>query len=283
MKRNTAVLALIAVAGVTACSYQDQTKAGDTTTATTVETTISPSPAGAVAPMPVSGDTAIPAAGAVAAGDGSTAAPPPPPALPEGNGADEGAEILTKTAKKFATVNSMRADFAMTVENPLVKSTTNSTGRLYQKRPDKIALRFTQPAGDVIVGDGTYFWIYTPSSMAKDQALRMPAAAAGSNIVDLQAQFIGDPVKRFRYTLVGDETVDARATDILTLVPRDGAQYKSLKVWVDRQDALVRRFEIVEQSGVIRRMQLNALQINGAIDATMFRFTPPAGVKVINQ
>jgi outer membrane lipoprotein carrier protein len=285
MKRIRAAFATVAVTGAlfgaAGCSYQDQTKDADTSTATTADATAAGGPA------VVSAETASSSTDSSAAATQSPAAiaSPQGPAKvnPPTRDADDGAAILARTAKKFSTINSMRADFTMAVENTLMRSTTNSAGKLYQKRPDKIALRFTQPEGDVIVGDGTYFWIYTPSSQAKNQALRLPAAAGGSNVVDLQAQFIGDPVKRFRYTLMGEETIGGRATDVMTLVPRDGAQYRSLKVWIDRNDSLVRRFEITEQSGVIRRMELKNLQINPAIDAATFRFTPPAGVHVVNQ
>jgi chaperone LolA len=176
----------------------------------------------------------------------------------------------------------MRADFTMRVENPLLRSSATSHGRIYQKRPDKIALRFTDPAGDLIVGDGKYFWVYTPSSMSKDQVLRTEAAP-GSNAVDLQAQFVGDPQKRFAYTMQGTEKVGARTTDVMRLVPRGPAQYTSLKVWIDRDDSLVRKFEITESSGVIRHLELNNLQVNGAIDPSVFRYSPPAGVRIVGQ
>lgn len=273
------LIALVVLMMWTGACAKDRDGAVASTT-TTVATRVDSAPAidsirpatatGAVAPAR---DTAKPDR---SAGTASTTA------NASADGAD-GARILKRTASTYGAVRSMRADFTMHVENPLFKTSANSSGRLYQKKPDRIALRFTQPAGDMIVGDGTYFWVYTPSSMSKDQVLRTPAAAAGSNVVDLQAQFVGDPVKRFTYTIAGAETVNGRMTDVLTLVPRDAAQYRSLKVWIDRKDALVRKFTIEEQSGVRRTIQLNGLQINPAIDASIFRFTPPAGVHVVGQ
>ncbi len=185
-------------------------------------------------------------------------------------------------ASKYETVRSLTADFVMRVENPLLRTKTEGRGKLYQQRPDRIALRFTRPAGEVILSDGQYFWMYLPSTY-EDQVFRSPAAAAGSRVVDLQAQFVGDPVKRFSYTQQGTETVGGRATDVLMLIPRGQAQYRSLKVWVDREDALVRRFEFVESSGVIRHVDLTGVRINPVVPADMFKFTVPAGVRVVAQ
>ena len=173
----------------------------------------------------------------------------------------------------------MQADLVMRVTNPLVRSTTESSGVLYQQRPDRIALRLSKPAEEVILSDGTYLWWYIASS---GQAIRT-RAAPGSQAVDLQAQFLGDPVTRFNYTMQGSEKVGTAEADVLTLVPKERAGYRSLKVWVDRKDALVRRFEIVETSGVIRRFDLSNVRLNTAIPAATFAFTPPAGVRVLEQ
>jgi outer membrane lipoprotein carrier protein len=177
-------------------------------------------------------------------------------------------------------VRSMRADFVMQFTNPLLRQQTTSRGTLYQQRPDRIALRFAEPAGDVILSDGEYFYIFQPSVDPK-QATRSPASAGGGG-VDLQAQFIGNPVERFSYTLHGRETVAGREAHAMTLVPRERAEYRSLKVWFDTRDALARRFEITEHNGSVRRFDLSGLQVNPSIPADVFRFTPPADVRIVN-
>jgi outer membrane lipoprotein carrier protein len=201
---------------------------------------------------------------------------------PAANAADPGARILKRAAAKYAGIRTMSANFALHTENPLLKTAADSKGKLYQQQPDRIALRFTDPPNDVILSDGEFFWFYTPSSMP-GQAFRTPAGNANTKAVDLQAQFVGDPVERFRYTVVGTERVDGRETDVLLLMPRQREPYRTLKVWVDRGDALVRRFEFTEQSGVSRHIDLTNVQINAPVPASMFRFTPPAGVQVVEQ
>ena len=191
-------------------------------------------------------------------------------------------EILARASEAYAAVRTMQADFRMAVTNPLLRRTTNSAGTLYQQRPDRIALRFTEPAGDAIVGDGTWFWVYYPS-VNPDQVVRMPASQGASGGVDLQAQFLGNPTERFNATLHGTENVGGRDAHVLTLVPRNDAAYASLKVWLDTRDHLARRFEITEENGAVRRFELSNLRTNIALEGDVFRFTPPAGARIVER
>jgi outer membrane lipoprotein carrier protein len=195
---------------------------------------------------------------------------------------DAGARALKRAAAEYADIRSMTASFTMVTSNPLLRSSAESAGKLYQQRPDRVALHFTKPAGDAIVSDGEYFWVYMPATY-NDQVFRTPAAQAGSQAVDLQAQFVGNPLERFTYRNLGEEVVAGHAADVLLLTPRKPAQYRTLKVWIDQDDALVRRFEITEQSGVTRRIELSGLRTNVAIPSSVFHFTPPAGVRVVEQ
>lgn len=205
-----------------------------------------------------------------------------PPAEPAPAAQDDGARVLRGAAAAYENIRSMQADFTMTVDNPLLRSRTTSRGALYQRRPDRILLRFTEPAGDVIVGDGTYFWIYYPSSDPQ-QVYRAPASQAGQGGVDLQAQFVGDPVARFNYTLHGQESVGGRQAHVLTMRPKGEADYESLKVWIDARDSLVRRFEITEHNAAVRRFDLENLRTNPTLGDDLFRFTPPSGARVVER
>lgn len=205
------------------------------------------------------------------------------PSIVEADEPQDGAAVLKKASAAYRNVKSMRADFVQRRENVLIGSTTTSRGRLYQRRPDRFALKFTEPAGDVIVGDGRYFWLYYPS-VDRKQVMRAPASAEAAGAVDLQAQFIGDPLKKFKHTYQGTQPVGGRSAHVLTLVPRDAdAGYKSLKVWIDTRDSLVRRFQITEPTGALVEFQLSNLAVNPTLGDETFRFTPPAGARIIER
>jgi outer membrane lipoprotein-sorting protein len=216
---------------------------------------------------------------------GATPSPRAPapvtPAVGEpSQGANDAAAILRRASAAYANVRSLRAQFVMHYENAILRQKTTSRGTLYQRAPDRIALRFSDPAGDLLIGDGTNFYWYLPSVDAK-QVICTPAAAGGARGVDLQAQFVGNPVERFQATLHADESVGGRTANVLTLVPRQRAEYRSLKVWLDTRDSLARRFEITEQNGTIRRFDLDDMAVNPSIPDATFRFTRPDNARVI--
>jgi outer membrane lipoprotein-sorting protein len=101
--------------------------------------------------------------------------------------------------------------------------------------------------------------------------------------VDLQSQFLSNPNQRFVSTIAGQESVGGRPAHVLTLVPRGASPYKILKVWVDVEDHLVRRFEITEENDTVRRVELRNLRTNYALADALFTFTPPAGAQVFDQ
>jgi outer membrane lipoprotein-sorting protein len=113
--------------------------------------------------------------------------------------------------------------------------------------------------------------------------IRSPAGEGGAGGVDLQAQFLGDPVRRFEHTLHGTETVRGRETHPMTLVPREPLGYARLRVWIDARDRLVRRFEITETNGAVRLIDLENGETNVAVPDDVFRFTPPADARIIDR
>ena len=189
-------------------------------------------------------------------------------------------DVLRATGRRYEGVRSLRADFRQELTNVLIGRTTRSAGTLYQRQPDRFAMKFSDPAGDIIVSDGEYFWVYYPSSDPR-QVIRSSAGGAGG--LDLRAQFVGDPVRRFEATSQGREEVRGRDTHVLTLTPRQAAGYRRLKVWIDAEDQLVRRFELTEDNGNVRRFELTDLRINPTLPDDVFRFEPPAGAVVVTR
>ncbi len=195
--------------------------------------------------------------------------------------AADAAEILRRTEQRADAIRTLEADFVQSVRVPLLNQSQNSAGKLYQRKPDRFLMRFTQPAGDVMVADGRYFWLYYPST-DRTQVIRT-SIAKGGGAVDLQRQFIGNAAARFVATLNRGEVVDGHDTHALTLVPRQASPYKVLRIWVDKDDYTVRRFEMTEENESVRRVELRNIRVNGTIPDNLFSFTPPPGAQVFDQ
>lgn len=237
---------------------------------------------------------AVVAVGAATPEIGAPAASPsPPPAETETTARPPSAQpavavnttvtaeaILLQAERAYNAVQTLRAGFTQELTVPLLGSTHHSSGDLYHRKPDRFAMRFTNPAGDLVVADGTYLWAYYPSTDA-GQVLRGSSSAAGG--LDLQREFLSNPTERFDATLDGSESVGGRTAHVLTLVPRSPAGYSSVRIWIDAEDYLARRFEVIETNDNIRRVELQNLRVNVDLPEGIFQFTPPPGAQIFEQ
>ena len=191
-------------------------------------------------------------------------------------------DLLDRAVTEWAKVKTARATFEQDIVNPLTGSTMTSTGEYQQQRPGKLAVTFTSPANDRIVADGKFVWVYLPSS-APAQVIKTAQGAAGSNTVDITAQFLTAPRSRYTVTSGGTLVVSGHPTHVYTLVPKsdDGATFKAASVWIDDDDATIRMFEATDMNGVQRKVRLTSFKPNAPVDEAAFHFVPPAGVHVI--
>jgi outer membrane lipoprotein carrier protein len=194
---------------------------------------------------------------------------------------NDAAAILRRAAAAWKEVSTLQADFTQRLSVPLMGTEQTSRGRIYHRRPDHFLMRFSDPAGDMLVADGRHAWMYYPS-VDRTQVLRSSLTGSGGEL-DLQREFLDNPTARYVPTVLGEESVGGRPAWALSLVPKGASPYKLVKVWVDRRDALVRRFEMTEENGSVRRLELSNLRTGVELPDSLFEFEPPPGTQVFEQ
>ena len=97
-------------------------------------------------------------------------------------GAQSTDQTLDRAITAWGKVKTARATFEQTVTNSLTGSSATARGEYQQQRPNRVAIRFTDPAGDRIVADGASVWVYLPSS-APGQVVKR-SASDGTALVD---------------------------------------------------------------------------------------------------
>ena len=190
--------------------------------------------------------------------------------------------ILDHASTVDQGVRTLAASFVQIITNPMVGEPDTTRGRLFQQRPSRFAMRFTSPAGDRIVADGRYLWLYTPST-EPGQVIRsrIPQTGTGPNLI---GQFVERPRERYTARYVRADSGAAGWADVIALTPRvDSQAYSSAVIWVGRADGLVRRVDLVEASGQERSVRLSNLQANVVVPSKEFRFSAPRGVRVVDQ
>ena len=195
--------------------------------------------------------------------------------------------VLDRASQAYQTVTSLSADFVQIITNPMIGTPDTTRGRLYQMRPSRFSMRFSAPKGDRIVADGRFLWLYTPST-TPGQVIRSRIPEYGTTGPNLIGQFVEQPRERYTAQYVRADSLSdgggGRAVDVIRLVPKGHDQpYSEATIWVGREDALVRRVDIVESSGQERTVILRNIRVNAGVPGRELTFAPPAGVRVVDQ
>jgi outer membrane lipoprotein carrier protein len=134
------------------------------------------------------------------------------------------------------------------------------------------------------VSDGKALWVYLPSS-TPGAVVKRPATDRSAVPIDPTSQFLDAPRSRYDITPAGTKIVDGHPAHALQLVAKKGVSAPVAKaiVWVDDDDSLIREFQATDANGVVRHVKLTSIELNVPIDASAFSFTPPKGVKIVDQ
>jgi outer membrane lipoprotein carrier protein len=179
-------------------------------------------------------------------------------------------------------VKTLRASFEQSIINPITGSTMKSKGVLQQRKPNRLAIRFTDPEGDRIIADGQHVWVFLPSA-TPGQVIKMTVAQAGASNTDLIGQFLDAPREKYEITDLGVQKIGTRSARALVLLAKPGQSlpFVRAKVWIDTTDALIRQFESTDANGLSRHVRLLTLSPNATIESSAFAFSVPAGVRVV--
>jgi outer membrane lipoprotein carrier protein len=201
----------------------------------------------------------------------------PPVAVSRGQDAEA---IADRADRALAALESLQADFVQRAVNPILEKTEIGHGTLYYRAPGRYRIDYRYPAGDVVVDDGTWIWVYLPSSQP-GQVIRQPAdGAGGANPLT----YLRDLRTLYDATLAGSETVSGEVSDHLTLSPASAdAPITDVDVWVGRDSGLVRQVRTRTPDGIEKSYTFTTLRRGASVPDSRFRFSPPRGVEVYDQ
>lgn len=196
--------------------------------------------------------------------------------------ADGSNALLARAMQRYAAARTVDIAFTQVVSNPLTQHSLASRGTLQRQRPNLLSVSFSSPAADRIVDDGSALWVYLPSS-APGQVLKLPAAGAQGILLDPLGQILSTPLSEYTVTNGADAAIDGRATHAFTLVPHSShALFTRATLWIDGT-GIVRQLEATEPSGLVRRVTITQFRTNVSLPRSAFRFTPPDGIRVVDQ
>ena len=192
-----------------------------------------------------------------------------------------GMKILESAAMFYRDVDVLCADFTQHLLVPLLGEDRMGVGRLCQSLPNRFAMRFSDPDGDLVILDGAFVWLYYPSLDPK-QVFKMPMVE-NSGHYDFHREFLDQPAKKYHVTYEDKDEVAGKTTDRLRLIPLNPASYDAAVVWIDRKRPLLRQIRIEEENGSVRIITIKDIDLEPtSLPEDWFTFIPPKGAHVIS-
>lgn len=192
----------------------------------------------------------------------------------------EVAAVVDRVQKRYDSAADFRARFNQTLNSAAFKRKTSLTGEVLLKKPGRMRWNYQTPDPKMYLADGDLLWLYEPEDkQAFKQDLRssqLPAALA----------FLtgkGKLANEFDITFTRDARLGGPGDYVLALSPRQPqSQVKSLIFVVDSQTFLVRESMVTDPQGNTNDLLFSDIRINTRIPDAAFRWSPPAGTRVID-
>lgn len=189
------------------------------------------------------------------------------------------AQAVTNVQGFYNRTSTFSADFTQQYLAKAYNTTKTSNGHVIFSKPGKMDWEYTNPQGNRIVSDGSLLRVYEASNKQMyEQTVNQsqyPAALSfltGQGSLDQNFTFEIHPGAQFGYqggyVLVGSPKTPTPA-------------YTKVLFYVDAQTSQVLRVLILDGQQNRNRFDFTNAQVNTAVDAAKFTFSPPPGTTIV--
>jgi outer membrane lipoprotein carrier protein len=182
-------------------------------------------------------------------------------------------EIIQNVQKAYNDISDAKTSFTQTIKFNKSKAQTSS-GTLYIKKETKYRI---ETGSQTIVTDGSTSWSYTPS---KKQVVIDNYKETGNTFSP--NKYLFQYPENFYSDLAGTEQIAGKDVYVLTLKPRESGYVKSAKLWVGKDDWMIKKIYIVTEESTSTYSVKN-IQTNLGLSNSQFTFSPPEGTEVIDM
>lgn len=181
-------------------------------------------------------------------------------------------EIIKKVQTKYENITDAKATFTQTLKGSGGKA-NSSSGVIYIKKASKYRI---EAGGQIIITDGQTSWAYSP----KRKQVVIDSYKDDGNSFSPN-KFLFNYPENFYSDLEGEENIGGVDCYVIKLSPRNGGSVKSAKIWIDKNEDLIRKINIVTTEST-NTYSLKDISLDAGISSSKFSFTPPEGVEVID-
>ena len=182
-------------------------------------------------------------------------------------------EIIQNVQNVYKDITDAKASFTQSVKFGKGKS-QSSSGTLYIKKEKKYRI---ETGSQTIVTDGSTSWSYSPS---KKQVVIDYYKETGNTFSP--NKYLFQYPENFYSDLAGTEKLGGKDVYVLTLKPRESGYVNSAKLWVGKDDWIIKKIYISTDESTATYTVKN-VQLNVGLSNSKFSFSPPEGTEVIDM
>ena len=190
--------------------------------------------------------------------------------------------VVAEVQKRYDAAADFRARFTQTLTSQALGRKTSSAGEVMFKKPGRMRWDYEKPDKSSYVTDGGVLWLYEPDDKQafkqKLESSQLPAALAfltgkGKLSEEFDITFASPP----------QPGLGKPRDYILSLRPRQAqSQVKEITFVVDPDSFLVRESVLLDGQGNTNDMLFSDIKIGSGVPDSTFRWSPPAGTRVID-
>ena len=185
------------------------------------------------------------------------------------------AGALDQLHEFLKSTRTLKADFSQAVIGRGGQKPQQSSGVVAISRPGKLRWEIQKPYPQLIVGDGEKIWIHDPE--LQQVTVRKAGQAIGGSPAALLS---GNNDLEKNFTL--KDAGESEGLVWVEAVPKVGdSGFESVRLGFAGND--LKAMELHDSFGQTTLIRFTKLERNPALPATLFKFTPPAGVDIVGE
>lgn len=188
-------------------------------------------------------------------------------------------QIASRVDRRYNHLTTLKAQFQENYNGAGLAR--NESGEMWLQKPGKMRWQYEQPTAKLFLVDGKNAFFYVPSER---QARRMPAKRLDDFRSPIRYLLGHTKLQQeFSKLAISSESPKEAGNVVLEGIPKgmeDRVQRVLLEITSSNQ---ITRIFIEELDGSTTEFIFRDLQENVAVKPDLFRFTPPAGVEIVES
>jgi outer membrane lipoprotein carrier protein len=181
-------------------------------------------------------------------------------------GFDQGG-LVERIAERYENVHSMHARLTQVYRWAGFDATQAFEGEIWLKRPDKVRLRLTDDQENHIIACADTTWLYTPGL---NQAI----------LTHHPSEVLLEIFNFDHY----ETTVRIDEEYIVVMFPKeDNPYFQKITLHVKRDGLLIQQMTVTDPNDNETEWLFDEIEVNPELPDSLFHFSPPDGVEVIEQ